>query len=182
MKPILLQYTSPASLVSKSNFYGGLIVTAQQQMAVAFRRHGFRAIDINSFLQALLPQWYSPLRMMRQRLLLRRLIEECALDQPEVVRNAFLNNTSDVLKSIRTLIEIGATVQGLPTVTVEQKVFQSIYLRFIQSRESGVYTLQEGFQKWHDSSQFVESLNHCRLKKDPVEFLGWPARLDSSKA
>lgn len=165
MKPILLQYSTPVALLNKANFYGGLIITAQKQMANTLAINKFRALDINSFLRALLPQWYSPLRLMRQRLLLRRVIEECTLHQSDEVKNAFLNNTSDLLKSIRTLIEVGATTESLPKTNLEQEVFRSIFASFVQSNESGVTLLYDSLVKWNDPAQFIEVLNHCRLTK-----------------
>lgn len=173
MKPIILQYSTPASLLNKAKFYGGLIITAQKQMADTLAFNKFRALDINSFLRALLPYWYSPLRLMRQRLLLRRVIDECTLHQSDEVKNAFLNNTSDLLKSIRTLIEVGATTESLPKTNLEQEVFRAIFASFVQNNESGVTLLYDSLAKWNDPAQFIEVLNHCRLKKDKYP-LGCP--------
>lgn len=159
MKPIVIQYQTPVSLVNGSMYYGGIIVTAHQKMAVAFRENGLLAVDINSLLRELLPEWYASLNQMKQHLLIRRLIDEIIASEDADVSSAFSNNIDEILQSIRTLVEIGVGKDQLPENNRAQKIFKDIYDSFLNAAESGAENLSKVFQKWNDCEYFSKALS-----------------------
>lgn len=162
---IILEYARPESLVDGAIHFGGIVISAQQQMAKALRKKGRRACGINELLQALLPDWHSPRRKLSQYLLLSRLIEENMKEAGENVGGAlfraFLNNRSGLIDSMRLLSEIGLAEDELPDGSPELKQFKKLYGLFQSDPASGVSALFNSFAEWEDPKTLFEIVASC---------------------
>ena len=157
MISILLQYKNPSDLIDGSIYYGGPVITAQRSMAVELRKNGCRAFDINSILEALLPDWYSSVRRLDQFLAVCVLAD--AFGKKDSLAQAFRNNKSDVLKNFRTLAEIGITPDQMPSSDqIEMKAFSNMYQEFWVHPGSGCAALQEKLEHWQNADMFRDLL------------------------
>lgn len=172
MISVLLHYRNPSDLIDGSIYYGGPVITAQRQMAGVMRRHGGQAFDINSILEALLPDWYAAERRLEQFLIVSALAD--GLEGEESLGRAFRNNRSDVLRNIRTLAEIGMSPELMPSPeSREMKAFAGIYREFWESPGSGCKELQESLDLWQDAESFRKLLAETPVS-DLNDVMGYP--------
>ena len=163
MTASILQYHDPLSLVDGTIEYQGAVITAQREMSSAYRRHQRCAHDLNSLLRDLLFDWYSPLRMFRQHLLISRLIDEASPAWSVEMKRVFSNNKGEILRSFRNLVEIGVPPKKLPADDDERRLFSGLYSEFAEAAESGVRVLFDELQKWRDPASFRQALLEAGL-------------------
>lgn len=174
--PVILQYRRPETLVDGTFVPYGPIIAAQWLSTQALRTEGRTVVDVNSLIEALLPDWHDPMRKFAQHVLLSELIETRGLRLTSTLKRAFLHNRADLIESIRTLVEIGAETNDLPAGSEEEKFFKTLYAAFTAHPESGVPTLRNNFSDWEDPERFAERLARTSVdEKTPP--LGRPRAL-----
>ena len=168
--PVIIQYRNTDELEHGIIPPGSLVITAQRKMAFALAKKARAwARDANTMLRKLLPDWHSTKTILRQRILLSRIIDETAsgADSPATV--ALESSAREMLSSIRTLCEIGVDAASLPDGTEEQDLFRDVYRKFSLSTESGVTDLLTNLQKWLEPEQFKKLLVQRCLTEDGRE-------------
>ena len=162
-EPIILQYKDPQSLLDGRLYYAGPVLTAQKRMAQLYRENHHWAYDINSVLEELLPDWYSRMRLLQQYLLTSQLIDEEKSNYSATLINSFSHNRSDLIKSFRTLAEIGIPAEQLNCELDEQGLFKRLYQKFSLSEASGVELLYQKLALWKKSEFFSLILKEKKL-------------------
>ncbi|WP_037355392.1 hypothetical protein [Selenomonas sp. FC4001] len=163
-KPVIIKYKYARSLVNGAIAYNGLVITANQQMAEAFRKNGVntQVMEVNMVMRVLLPEWYENTRKLEQFILLDEIIRAMEAESKDAgLENAFramYNNKSDLIASISALLEIGAEPAMLPVESFEQKLFQRIYRDFAADGRSGVGILQKRLSRWEEAASFKKEL------------------------
>lgn len=160
MQPKIIHYSDPTSLVNGELSYYGLVITAQHQMVFPLRKRQQKTFDIDSVLKALLPDWYDPLRLLNQHILLTTLIEAENCSDLKLL-NASKFNKSDLLKSIRTLCEIGVETDCLPEDSEDELFFKNIYRKFTMDTNSGVPGFWDSLDNWNNPYEFKQLLEDC---------------------
>lgn len=162
-EPIILQYKDPQSLLDGRLYYAGPVLTAQKRMAQLYRENHHWAYDINSVLEELLPDWYSRMRLLQQYLLTSQLIDEEKSNYSATLINSFSHNRSDLIKSFRTLAEIGIPAEQLNCELDEQGLFKRLYQKFSLSEASGVELLYQKLALWKKSEFFSLILKEKKI-------------------
>ena len=165
MQPKIIHYSNPTSLVNGELSYYGLVITAQSQMVFPLRQRQQKTFDINSILKALLPDWYDSLRFLNQHILLTTLIEAENCSDLNLL-NAAKFNKSDLLKSLRTLCEIGVVADCLPEDSEEELFLKNIYRKFTMDTNSGVPGLWDRLAKWNNPTNFKQLIEDCVPDED----------------
>lgn len=166
--PIILQYKNPESLVDGTLYYGGLVITAMQQMKAAYQTRKVKAHveDANTVLRILLPDWYDPFLGLKQFCILSDTISRLAAqysNPPEA--SAFLNNCSEILRSIKQLAEIGVDPESMPDNTIEAQWLKILYQNMLQNKDSGLRAFQRNVEGWNSVETFKRCLQTCQMKK-----------------
>lgn len=167
-KPIIIQYKNPESLFNGTIYYGGLVITAMQQMKTAYQKRKIKAQvqDANMILRILLPDWYNPLLGLRQFCILSDCITDLSIKHPEWPEMAaFKNNRNEILKSIKTLAEIGIEPDDIPSDTIEERLLKYLYQQMIENKDSGITAFHQEMNAWNDAETFKECLLKYRMKK-----------------
>ena len=152
-QPVIIKYKHAQSLVNGAIAYNGLVITANRQMAEAFRKNGVntQVMEVNMVMRVLLPDWYESTRKLEQFILLDDIIRAMEAESKDAgLENTFramYNNKSDLIASISALLEIGAEPAMLPAESMEQKLFRRIYQDFIVDGRSGVENLQKKLKR-----------------------------------
>ncbi len=81
-KPIVVQYKNPESLFDGRIYYGGLVITAMQQMKAAYFKKNIctEVQEANMVLRILLPAWYDPLLSLQQYRVLTNAVQSFVQD------------------------------------------------------------------------------------------------------
>lgn len=170
MKPIILEYRDSSSLVDGTIYYGGLVIAAQSQMASIYRQNHRLSYDATSLLRALLSDWYSPIRLLRQHILLSQLIDKEKSHFTNDTWSAFKKNKAELVQSFRTLQEIGIEPSDLVADSEEYLLFRLLYNLFIEDDESGVKKLRWQLNQWENPENFRQILSTCVVdeKRGPI--------------
>ncbi|SDZ77018.1 hypothetical protein [Selenomonas ruminantium] len=163
-KPVIIKYKHVQSLINGAIAYNGLVITANQQMAEAFRKNGVntQVMEVNMVMRVLLPEWYENTRKLEQFILLDEIIRALEAEytgkETGNVFRAMYNNKSELIASISALVEIGAESAMLPAESQEQKIFRRIYQEFISDGRSGVGILRKRLFSWERADSFKREL------------------------
>lgn len=164
-KPVIINYKDTASLVDGAISYNGLVITAVQQMSKAYRDNRIYAYDANMVLRILLPVWYDAPLLLKQRITLNQIITNlCEKMDDKALANSLKNNRSELLRSFRTLAEIGVKWQDMPEKNEEEKVIKNLYKSFIQNPGSCVEAFWAETGKWENPTLFRRCLEERTMR------------------
>ena len=159
MSPVILQYQNVDSLVDGSIAYDGPVITAQPQMALAYRSRGIPACSINELLDSLLSKWNSRKNYFERYVKIASFIDEIKNDDSELLGRAFRHNIAEVYKSMHLLLEIGIFPENMPSTSEEIRFFKKIYSRFLKDEELNVSDFLNYLDEWEDPKKFTSILS-----------------------
>lgn len=163
-QPIVLLYSNFESLLRSGLQNQGLVITAQEQVAQAFRSQFIRAFGANKLIELLLSDWHSERRALAQYLLLSRLT--ASLTAPKkALASALQKGKSDILRALRLFAETGIEPEDLPEATEEEKALKELAQRFFAERDSGVPLLKQQLKIWTQPEKFRRRLQTPLVSK-----------------
>lgn len=163
-RPVVLLYSNFEGLLHSGLQNHGLVITAQEQVAQAFRSQLVRAFGANKLIELLLPDWYSGRRALAQYLLLSRLIASLT-DPKQALISALQKGKSDILKALRLFAETGIEPEDLPEATAEEKALKELARYFFAEWDSGVALLKQQFRVWEQPEKFRRRLQAPLVSK-----------------